>query len=185
MGLDYKKCVEILRWHALYSDLNGTEAKVLMLMITNANYKTGVFIGSQMEIAELIGASKQSVNKAIAELQNMEAIVETKLGKGRMPSAYKIRTNDDLDVLFRKTEKNQAREEWYIKRENLFGEVEAKMYEMCEGCEDCTEKVVCERCTFRMNEYKKREDYRRLMLWESDNPKPPMNVETIRGRLVT
>lgn len=184
MELDYKKCVEILKWHSVYSELNGTEARVLMYMVTSANYKTGLFIGSQMELAEALSTSKQSVNKAIAELKKNEAILETKAGTGRMPATYRIRTAEDLNTLFVKEEKNEEYETWHAEKYRLFDEMEGRYYAVTDGCTECDgETNLCELCRLKTEKFKEREEYRRMLLWMADNPEPPSKVKMIRGKV--
>lgn len=185
--MDYKQTVDTIKFHALYSDLNGAESKIIMLMLSSANYKTGIYSGSYGEIAQVLGIAKTTVSKAIAGLIEKQAIAISGMPSGRSESSYRLRTADDLYEYFTKEEKNATIESWYQEEESLFGEVSfryAQTYcsEECEECE--SDDNPCAIHKYHRKKIEETQQYKDWQMWLKDNPKPEYTIKTINGRQV-
>ena len=93
--MDYKKTVDTLKWHAIYSELNGAEARVMTFIASSANYKTSKLMASYNELAQAVSLSKASVAKAIASLVEKKALAVDEAASGRMQATYRVRGADE------------------------------------------------------------------------------------------
>ena len=100
--MDYKDIASLMRWHAIYSELNGAEARVIMFMAASANYKTSRIAISYAELANAVSLSKASAAKAINSLVKKKAIAIDTAATGRMQSSYRIRSSKELNEYFSK-----------------------------------------------------------------------------------
>ena len=100
--MDYKDIASLMRWHAIYSALNGAEARVIMFMAASANYKTSRIAISYAELASAVSLSKTSAAKAINSLIDKKAIAIDTVATGRMQSFYRIRSSKELNEYFSK-----------------------------------------------------------------------------------
>ena len=181
--MDYKETCAAMAWHARNTKMNGTEAKVLMLILTDANYKTSEYHASYDDIAEAIMCSVSAVKKAIKSLIASNAIFEKKSGSGRSPSIYKLRTEKALKIIFNVDFINPEFDEWENERDSLFGEVEKELYKIGLGCDKCNaeiekhgEDAKCTEHEYYMQELKKTQEYRMMLVWDEDHPKPKRTI---------
>ncbi len=186
--MDYKEKLELTEWHIKFTDLNGTDAKVLFLLISKSNYKTGEISLSFDDISKTIRASKVAVAKSIAKLIKNEAIRITEKNSGKMAATYKISNLERLNFLFKKEESNSDVYAWLKERDRLFFYIEKEEstlnYEM-EECEECRSGEyrddICPEHRMRKNELEDKIEFRKYKLWLMDNPRPESNIVTIKG----
>lgn len=94
---------DTLEWHADNSKLNGTELRVLIKMVTGADYNTAEYCESQGVMASRMGVVRHAVTDAVARLCEVGAVKLLHRGSGQMPSTYGIvakRTHTDTRPQF-------------------------------------------------------------------------------------
>lgn len=184
--MDYKQVTELMKWHAMHSDMNGAEARLIMFMASSANHKTSKIQASHNELADSVGLSKSSVTKSIKQLEEKKAINTDSPASGRMVATYRIRTADELNDYFITEQNNPEIDDWYVKHDK-FSEIELKRAEIeeeKEKCEDCTEDKACEMHGYFIKRLESSLKWREYQLWLADNPKPPVKVKMINGKKI-
>lgn len=195
--MDYKEKVELLKWHVQYSELNGTDAKTLGLLIADCNYKTGELFFSLDDIAQTINASKVAVAKSIAKLLKDESIVLVEKSSGKRPSNYRVSNLERLNFLFEGDVRNPNQSKWEKELIDSFGDVLREKHNIENkraGCESCKDKneglgddVTWELCITHQIEqvdFENTQRYKKYKLWLMDNPEPKFKVRTIKGKIV-
>jgi len=177
--MDYKETLNMLGWMAKNAKLSGTDARVLTLIATGANYKTGEFSASYDDIAQALRTTKQSVMLAIKRLEKAGAIKKLTEPVGRAPANYKIRSLDDLLLLHESEEFNLAWRDWSKKRDDLFYEFEQQIEEASVGCEECTDDELCPSHKASREALLNSPKGREMRLWDSDNPAPKSHVKKV------
>ena len=180
--MDYKQVAGVIKWHAMHSDLNGAEARLLMFMVASCNHKTSRIQASHAELAEAVGLSKAAVTKAVKSLEGKKAISIDVPASGRMVATYRVRSADDLDGYFATEQNNPAAEEWYARHQN-FAELEFAHDSIGDGCEECSEDALCAMHQFKVKQMEDSTEWREYQLWLADNPKPPAKVMAVKGRV--
>ena len=195
--MDYKEKVELLKWHVQYSELNGTDAKTLGLLIADCNYKSGEIFVSLDDIAKTINASKVAVAKTINKLLKDEAIVLVEKSSGKRPSNYRVSNLERLNFLFEGSDKNPKQSKWEKSENELFDDVileQNKIEEGRIGCKACKaenenigdedEWTLCTAHLFGQRDFESTTRYKKYKLWLMDNPEPSFKVRTIKGKIV-
>lgn len=188
--MDYRLIAETIKWHAVYSGLNGAEFRVLAYMATSANYKTSRIAASYNELAEVLGLSKVSVSKAVAALVEKKALSVEESAKGRMQTTYRVRSADDLNGYFVQEVNNVEADMWLVREQELFGNLLDRIDDIGSDCDDCQalmESGSNDKCPMHMGLLRSiysGTDWREYQLWLSDNPKPLPKVKKIMGRTV-
>jgi hypothetical protein len=182
--VDYKEISELMRWLAVYGDLNGSEARLAMFLSTSANYKTSKVSVSYSELAQSVGLSKASVIKSIARLVEMKVLHIEEAASGRMQTSYRVRSADELTKYFIQESSNPECDIHYETKQKLFGHLIEKMDSIGEGCEDCTEEQPCSVHAYRKKQFADSIEYREYTMWLADNPKPNYKIKTILGKKV-
>ena len=183
--MDYKDIASLMRWHAIYSALNGAEARVIMFMAASANYKTSRIAISYAELASAVSLSKTSAAKAINSLIDKKAIAIDTAATGRMQSFYRIRSSKELNEYFSKEINNVDVYVWEEETTKRFGKILDKIEEQIEAsdsCEDCTEENRCEMHNYKIKSLEESEEYRDYKMWIADNPKPNNKITLIHGK---
>lgn len=183
--MDYKEIASLMRWHAIYSELNGAEARVIMFMAASANYKTSRIAISYAELANTVSLSKTSAAKAINSLVEKKAIAIDTAATGRMQSSYRIRSSKELNEYFSKEINNVGVYVWEEEINKRFGKILDKIEEQIEAsdsCEDCTEEKRCEMHNYKIKSLEESEEYRDYKMWIADNPKPNHKITLIHGK---
>ena len=195
--MDYKEKVELLKWHVQFSELNGTDAKTLGLLIADCNYKSGEIFASLDEIAKTINASKVAVAKTITKLIKDEAIVLVEKSSGKRPSNYRVSNIERLSFLFESDVINPKQSKWEKSETELFYDViseQNKIEHERTGCKNCKAEnegigdddpwTLCAAHSFEQREFEKSIDYKKYKLWLMDNPEPSFKVRTIKSKIV-
>lgn len=177
--MDYKETLNMLGWMAKNAKLSGTDARVLTLIATGANYKTGEFSASYDDIAQALRTTKQSVMIAIKRLEKAGAIKKLTEPVGRAPANYKIRSIDDLRLLHESEKFNIDWREWSQKRDDLFYEFQQQIDSDSSGCKECTDDEVCPIHQASREALLNSPKGREMRLWDSDNPAPKSRVKTV------
>ena len=177
--MDYRETVSMLGWMAKNARLSGTDARVLILMASEANYKNGEFSASYEDIAQALRTTKQSVLLSIKRLEKAGAIKKYTDPIGRAPAKYKIRKLDDLQLIHESEEFNLEWREWSKKRDDLFYEFEQSIEADSEGCEECTDEALCVKHERRREAMLNSPQGREMRLWDSDNPAPKSRLKTV------
>ena len=180
--MDYKQVAGVIKWHAMHSDLNGAEARLLMFMVASCNHKTSRIQASHAELAEAVSLSKASVTKAVKSLVGKKAISIDVPASGRMVATYRVRSADDLDGYFATEQNNPAAEEWY-NRHQQFTDLEFAHDSIGDGCEECSEDALCAMHQFKVKQMEDSPEWREYQLWLADNPRPPAKVMAVKGRV--
>lgn len=181
--MDYKEIVKMLNWMARNSKLSGTDARVLMLMATESNYKTGEYSASYGEISEALKISKKAALVSIERLEHAKAIHKIDDACGKRSAIYKLRNMEALALIHEDEGVNNKKIEWNRERERLFGKFEDWAYEPAEGCQDCYANDSDSPCEYHQQEINKRLDSpqgRELKLWEMDNPEPQFRIKKVK-----
>lgn len=188
--MDYKQIVELVRWHAVYSDLSGSEWALITFMAAESNHRTSRIKIGHAELAEALGMSKASATKSIRSLEQKQAITVVEKAIGRAVATYKIRTADELTDFFAVEQKNPELEVWYSTHLDM-GRTHRRNDVMCaieDECEDCAEAraerglKMCERHGYLLAQVEASPAWRAHQLWLADNPEPPAKIKTIHGR---
>lgn len=177
--MDYRETLSMLGWMAKNAKLSGTDARVLTLIASEANYKTGEFSASYDDMAQALRTTKQSVMLAIKRLEKAGAVKKLTEPVGRAPANYKIRSLKDLLLLHESEEFNMAWREWSRKRDELFFEFETKLDEDSAGCDECTDDTHCIRHELSRKALMNSPQGRAMRLWDSDNPAPESSIKTV------
>jgi hypothetical protein len=185
--MDYKKIADVLKWHAMHSDLNGAEARVLIFLSTSANYRTAKIAASYSELMQAVDLSKASVSKAIASLVEKKALSVDLAASGRMQATYRVRSAEDLNKYFVMDGKNPAHEAWFLESEkfnDLLDEQSAIGLD-CPDCENHADEKLCEMHAYKLGVFRDTLAFREYQIWASDNPAPVSKIQTIKGKQVT
>jgi len=184
--MDYKDIVEVMKWHSMYSELNGAEARVMMFMASTANYKTSKLSASYNELADELSLSKVSISKAIASLVLKKAIAIDDVAIGRMQATYKIRNANELTEYFEIEKSNSECDAWMNEEERLFGTLLSKIGDVGEGCAECDldHGKYCFSHAIQIKHIKDTQEHREYKMWRSDNPSPAYRIKTIHGKIV-
>ncbi len=177
--MDYRETVDMLRWMAKNAKLSGTDARVLILIASEANYKSSEFSASYDEMAKVLRTTKQSVMLSVKRLEKSGAIKRLTDPVGRAPANYKIRSLDDLRLLHESEEFNLDWREWSKKRDDLFYEFEKSIDADSEGCTECTDEALCIKHERSREAMLNSQQGREMRLWDSDNPAPKSRVKTV------
>lgn len=181
--MDYKKSVEAVRWHAINSDLNGSEARLIMYLITETNHITSKVRVSHAEMAQAVNLSKASVTKSIRSLVDKKAIHVDDPATGRAVAMYRVRTAAELDAYFATEQNNPEAAEWQSLHER-FEPLEFSHGAIGDGCEECGEEGLCPVHDFKVKQVEDSLEWREYQLWLADNPKPPAKIKMVKGRVV-
>lgn len=180
--MDYKKTVDTLKWHAIYSELNGAEARVMTFIASSANYKTSKLMASYNELAQAVSLSKASVAKAIASLVEKKALAVDEAASGRMQATYRVRGADELTEYFSIEESNPEAERFESEEDRLFGGVISKLADVGADCDECQEGKRCTMHEYQAKRIEDSQEYRDYKMWLFDNSKPPRKIKTILGK---
>lgn len=180
--MDYKQTVDTLKWHAIYSELNGAEARVMMFMASSANYKTSKIAASYNDMAQAVSLSKASVAKAIASLVEKKALAIDEAASGRMQATYRVRGADELTEYFSIEESNPAADQFEFEQDRMFGDVIARLADVGVDCDECQEGKRCTMHEYQAKRIEDSQEYRDYKMWLSDNSKPPRKIRTILGK---
>lgn len=186
-NMDYKNIVETLNWHALYSDLSGSEAKVVMYLATACNYKTGKISISYTKLAEAVQMSRPGVQKALAGLVKKKAIAVDSSACGRSETKYRVRDVEELNAYYAKEVNNPAADAHYDEETRLWGQLIIRHGSIGEDCPECEElpgEELCHRHTAMRKMLEDSQEWRDYKLWLADNPKPAQRIRQINGRTV-
>jgi DNA-binding Lrp family transcriptional regulator len=178
-SMDYRETLKMLGWMAKNAKLSGTDARVLTLIASEANYKSSEFSASYDDMAQALRTSKQSVMLAIKRLEKAGAIKKLTEPVGRAPANYKIRNLTDLLLLHESEEFNLAWREWSNTRDNLFYDFEQKLDAVSGGCEECTDEAMCVYHEHAREDLLNSPQGRAMRLWDSDNPAPLSRIKTV------
>ena len=178
--MDYKETVSMLGWMAKNARLSGTDARVLTLIASEANYKTSEFSASYDDMAQALRATKQSVMLSIKRLEKVGAIKKLTEPIGRAPASYKIRSLPDLLLIHESEEFNENWREWSRKRDALFFEFESKLDSDSGGCAECTDDTLCHEHKRSREALLNSPEGRAMRLWDSDNPAPKSSVKKVK-----
>ena len=117
MEYDYKAKIDLIDWHSLYTKLNGTDAKVLMRFIIDANYKSGEVRFGLGELGGQIGSDKNSISKSIKKLIEQEVLTIVEKGIETKPTNYKLSSIEKLNILFQDEKSNIKNLNWLKERD--------------------------------------------------------------------
>lgn len=182
--MDYKEIAAVMKWHAIYSELNGAEARLMMFMASSANYKTSRLSASYNELAHAVSLSKASVSKAIASLVEKKAISIDEAASGRMQATYRIRNADDLTAYFVQESVNPEVRKFDADEDRLFGKMLSERDLIGSDCKDCTDENPCPMHEYQIKNMEEGPRYREYKMWLADNPRPPFKIKTINGKRV-
>lgn len=191
MEYDYKAKIDLIDWHSLYTKLNGTDAKVLMRFIIEANYKSGEVRFGLGELVSQIGSDKNSISKSIKKLIEQEVLIIVEKGIGTKPTNYKLSSVEKLNILFKEEKSNRKNIDWLNERDKLFYDIEILDTDLrleIEECEECKSgeytNNICMSHNLRKKELEENIEYKKYKVWLLDNPKPNHSVRTIKGKIV-
>jgi len=185
--MDYKESIKAISWHAKYAKFGGTTFRVYMLLLTSANYKTGECRFSYDELVKQLGCAKSAATKAIGELAKLGSIECKEKAMGRTPALYKIRSVEDLNLLHMVETINPDNRKWNDDFYSKFGEFKSELDKIGASCERCYEDdddLMCPQHEHEHNQKLISETGRKMKVWMSDYPEPPVKVNTIFGRVV-
>lgn len=185
--MDYKNIVETLNWHSLYSDLSGSEAKVMMYLATACNYKTSKISISYTQLAEAVQMSRPGVQKALAGLIQKKAIAVDSSACGRSETKYRVRDVEELNGYYAKEVNNPAADAHYDEETRLWGQLIIRHGSIGDDCAECEEmpgEELCHRHAAMRKMLEDSQDWRDYKLWLADNPKPAQRIRQINGRAV-
>lgn len=195
--MDYKEKIDLIGWHSLYTKLNGTDAKVLMRFIVEANYKTGEVRFGLGELVGQIGSDKNSISKSIKKLIEQEVLTVVEKGVGTKPTNYKISNIERLNYLFEVDDRNPKQSKWEKDLIEFCGDVisdQGKIERKRSGCQNCKAEnegigeddawSLCVTHLFEQKDFEKSIAYKKYTLWLMDNPEPSFKVRTIKGKIV-
>lgn len=182
--MDYKEIAAVMKWHAMYSDLNGAEARLIMFMASSANYKTSKLSVSYNELAQALSLSKASVSKAIASLVEKKAVAIDEAASGRMQTTYRIRNSDELTAYFVQESINPESIKFDEDLHDLFGELISGMDNIGSDCKRCTDDNLCPQHEHQLKRMEESPSYREYKMWLADHPRPSFKIKTINGKRV-
>lgn len=182
--MDYKEIASVMKWHAIYSELNGAEARLMMFMAPLANYKTSKLSASYNELAQAVSLSKASVSKAIASLVEKKAVVVDEAASGRMQATYRIRKADELTAYFVQESINPESVKFDEDLHELFGKLISDMENIGVDCNRCTDDNLCPQHEYQLKRMEESQSHREYKMWLADNPRPPFKIKTINGKRV-
>lgn len=177
--MDYKEIARMLNWIVKNAKLTGAEARLLIMMATECNYKTGEFSSGYQDMADELKLSKQSIISATDRLEKLGAIKTMEKPTGKRPTVYKIRSMDDLILIHAVETVNPEWEKWKEKKMRIFGNLERKLDMIGAGCQECFKDESEEMCDQHKDELKRlmrTNEGKEMTLWESDNPKPDFKI---------
>lgn len=182
--MDYKEIAAVMKWHAIYSDLNGAEARLIMFMASSANYKTSKLSASYNELAQAVSLSKASVSKAIASLVEKKAVAIDEAASGRMQATYRIRSAEELTAYFVQESINEDSIKFDDEVHELFGELISDMDKIGSDCNRCTDDGFCPQHEYQLRRVEESQRHREYKMWLADHPRPPFKIKTINGKRV-
>lgn len=178
--MDYREQVEVIGWMARYANFGGVDARVYCLMVSGSNYKSSEFSASAEQMAEELAVSKQSVIQALKRLEACGAIKKKSNAVGRSAAVYKIRKMDDMMLLHESKKRNEKYLGWLREKDSLFADIENDVLIIGDDCEDCNEDGHCHLHKVEIERKKQTREYKDLMLWLSDNPKPEAELSEVK-----
>lgn len=186
--MDYKQKIELVNWHSLYSDLNGSDFKIMIALIYGCSRNDTVSF-SYDDFVRKFKISKLSVSKSIKKLIEQDVIVKTENNNGARATEYKVRSFEDLVFLFSGEKSNdESYEKWESVKNLRFEGIEDKLNaidEDIENCEEChNENGVCATHNYQKRKIEDSKEYREYKIWLKDNPKPNFKIKTMRDIVV-
>lgn len=186
--MDYKQKLEVMNWHSLYSDMNGSDFKILTALVYGCTRHDLVSF-SYDDLSKKFSISKLSVAKSIKKLIEQSAIIKTENNNGARAAEYKVRSFEDLVFLFSGEKPNdEIYEKWEASKNLRFEDIENKLNNLddeIEACQDCeNENGVCSKHQYQKRKLEETQEYREYKIWLKDNPRPNYKIKTMRDIVV-
>lgn len=180
--MDFKQTLATLGWVAKNAKLSGTDFRVLVLLASEANYKTGKVAMSYGDAARALGISSVAATMSIKRLEAVGVLVVTEQASGRASAQYKIRTVEQLRILHERETVNADRKAWDNKKYELFGDFEIELSSIGHECHECLHEDgggQCPRHEYQRKTLLESDQGRAMRLWIDENPAPPFLAKTV------